>query len=225
MANLGDDFHALKKDPVKVLRAALTDTLHIDLARNPIECRLEDDAVVMEGMVEGIAEKKRALLIAMGLEGVPGVVDRLRVRPSSVMTDEEIKQHIIDAISWENTLSAADIRAEVSGGVVDLEGKVGSLTHKRLAGVLAWWVPGSMDVINSLEIEPAEEDTDDEITDAVRTALEKDRLVDASCISVRTKDWVVTLSGTVASEAEKSAAEADAWYVWGVNDVINNIEV
>ena len=214
-----------EKDPVKRFRALVTERLHIDLRKNPIEVRLEGDVMVIEGMVEDIARKKRALLIAMGLEGVSGVADRLRVRQSSTMTDEEIKRHTEDAFSGEPTLKGCDITLEVNGGVVDIEGTVPSLTHKRLAGVLAWWVPGSMDVINSLEVEPPEEDSDDEVSDAVRIALEKDRLVDASVLRVSTSDWVVTLDGVLSSEPEKDAAGQDAWYVWGVNEVINNIRV
>lgn len=45
---------------------------------------------------------------------------------------------------------------EVKKGIVTLNGEVPSLTHKRLAGVLAWWVPGTRDVVNGLEEVPAE---------------------------------------------------------------------
>ena len=38
----------------------------------------------------------------------------------------------------------------VEDGIVTLDGEVPSLTHKRLAGVFAWWVPGSRDVINGM---------------------------------------------------------------------------
>src|SRR5882672_1597597 len=63
-------------------------------------------------------------------------------------------------------------------GVVLLEGQAPSLSHKRLAGALAWWVPGSRDVLNCLEVVPHEEDNDDEITDAVKIILDKDPFVD-----------------------------------------------
>jgi osmotically-inducible protein OsmY len=82
-----------------------------------------------------------------------------------------------------------------------------------------------MEVINSLEVFPPEEDSPGEINDALRIVLEKDHLVDAITITSSTKDWVVTLSGSVRSEAERDAAEDDAWYIWGVNDVANNIKV
>ncbi|GMR04463.1 MAG: hypothetical protein BMS9Abin23_0361 [Thermodesulfobacteriota bacterium] len=214
-----------KEDIIKALRAALTGQLHMDPVKNPVTLKMEGDAIVMEGVVEGIAEKKRALLAAMTMESTSGVVDRLRVRPGSPMTDKEIRDHIRDAFTEEPTLSGLDLSVEVSDGVVDIEGKVPSLSHKRLAGVLAWWVPGSVDVINSLEVDPPEEDSGDEVLDALKITLEKDRLVDASSVRPGVRDWTVILEGTVRSEAGKKAVEEDAWYIWGVNEVINNIRV
>jgi hypothetical protein len=71
-----------EKDTVKTLRAALTDKLHIDLRKNPIDIKMEGDAVVTEGTVERVAIKKRALFIAMGLEGTSGVDQQANRRPS-----------------------------------------------------------------------------------------------------------------------------------------------
>jgi osmotically-inducible protein OsmY len=114
---------------------------------------------------------------------------------------------------------------EVKDGVVTLNGEVPSLTHKRLAGVLAWWVPGTRDVINGLEEVPPEEDNDDELVDAVRLVLEKDPFVNDASIRVSAKDWVVTLEGLVPTEAMKQMAERDAWYVLGVKSVSSRIAV
>lgn len=50
------------------------------------------------------------------------------------------------------------------------------LTQKRLAGVLAWWVPGSRDVINRMEVlseQPDQPDSDEELEKAVRIVLKK----------------------------------------------------
>jgi len=86
-------------------------------------------------------------------------------------------------------------------------------------------VPGSRDVVNGIEEAPEEEDSDPEMTDAVRLALEKDVFVNASQIRVSTQDRVVTLDGLVTSEAEKDMAERDAWYVFGVDRVVNRLIV
>ena len=210
---------------VKTIKASLEKELHIDLVKNPIHIKMENNAILMEGVVDRIAHKKRALLIAMGIPGTSGVADRLRVRPAKEMGDKEIKNHIYDAFLEEQTLNSIKFDVEVNNGIVDIEGAVPSLSHKRLAGVLAWWVPGTQDVINSLEVNPPEEDSDDEITDAVMLTLEKDKLVNHSNIKAITKNWVVTLDGVVHSEAAKNAAEDDTWYVWGVNGVVNKLKV
>jgi osmotically-inducible protein OsmY len=110
-------------------------------------------------------------------------------------------------------------------GVVLLEGQAPSLSHKRLAGALAWWVPGSRDVLNCLEVVPPEEDNDGEITDAVKIILDKDPFVDDVQILVSTRNRVVTLEGVMRSEGEKDMAEFDAWFAFGVDKVINNLQV
>ncbi|MCL4872904.1 BON domain-containing protein [bacterium] len=210
-------------DIAKAVKALLVNELHLDPAIYPVEVSSVDGSVLIEGVVDKISQKKRALLFAMGHEGVSGVIDRLRVRPSVHMSDDEIRDHVIRALSEESALKGLKIEPEVNGGVVDLEGEVWSLSHKRLAGALAWWVPGSTDVINSIEVVPAEADSDEEVSDAIRLILEKDRLVDASSLRVFTRDWVVTLEGVLASAESREAAEDDAWFTWGVNGVVNNV--
>ncbi len=213
------------KDPIKAIKAHLTDELHIDPVLFPIEVASVDGSIIIEGAVENISQKKRAMLFAMGIEGVSGIVDRLRVKPSARMSDAEIRNHLYDAFAGEGALTGLKIEAEVKDGIVDLEGEVWSLSHKRLAGALAWWVPGSVDVINSIEVVPSERDNDDEVSDALRLILEKDRLVDAASLKVSTRDWIVTLEGVAGSEEEREAAEDDAWFTWGVNGVVNKIIV
>jgi osmotically-inducible protein OsmY len=117
------------------------------------------------------------------------------------------------------------IEIEVEDGVVTLNGRVPGLDDKRLAGVLAWWVPGSRDVVNGIAVEPPEDDSDDAILEALRLVLEKDPFVDASQIRVGVKNALVRLTGLVPTEAEREMAEFDAWYVFGVDKVDNRIEV
>ena len=219
----------------------------INLHRYPIRLSFSDADLVLEGEVENIAAKKLALELAGALPGIGNVVDRLRVTPAQRMGDAETRTHVCAALVQEPALDACTIRTlrkgriqtvrasarepkgeiqvEVEDGVVTLNGQVPSLAHKRLAGVLAWWVPGSRDVINGLEEYPAEEDNDDEVTDAVRLVLEKDPFVQADQIRVSTDNYVVNLEGVVRNEEMKQMAEFDAWYVFGVNRVLNRLSV
>lgn len=215
------------EDIISKIKAGITDATHADLVKTPIDFKFKNGTLVMEGTVNGIFIKKKAFLIAKGVVGQDGVIDKIRVKPASRMGDLEIATHIQEAIGQENTLEDTNIEIEVGTGVVYLEGEVHSLAQKRLAEVLAWWVPGSVEVINNLKVIPIERDSDDEITDTVKLVFERDKLVkdSNSGIRVKTKNAFVTLTGIVKSTAAKDAAEDDAWYVAGVRDVINHLEV
>jgi osmotically-inducible protein OsmY len=118
-----------------------------------------------------------------------------------------------------------EILVEVQDAVITLNGNLPSLASKRLAGVLAWWVPGSTDVINGIAVEPPEDDAPVRIEEAVRIALEADPLIDAAQVRLGVRERTVHLAGLVPSHYARQLAESDAWYVFGVDDVVNDIEV
>lgn len=117
------------------------------------------------------------------------------------------------------------IEIEVKDGAVTLSGTVLSLSHRRLAEVLAWWAAGCELVVNLLHVVPPERETDGELADAVLMALEKDPLVHQSQLHVTAEQGTVTLEGYLPSEEEKRMAVLDAWYVPGVHDVVDRIQV
>jgi osmotically-inducible protein OsmY len=207
----------------------------------------EGGYLVLDGEVPSVAAKKLALEKAAAIPRVTGIVDRLHVRPAAPMGDAEIRVHVRDTFIGDLAFEALEIREldagkwrlirgvprgckggidiEVQDGIVTLNGRVPGLTSKRLAGVLAWWVPGVRDVVNGIEADPPEEDSPDLIEEAVRVALEKDPLVNAGQIKVGARKTWVRLTGAVRAGAERDAAERDAWCVFGVDNVLNGIEV
>ncbi len=238
---------ATTENVLGAVRSALQSIPHMDLHACPIALSFADGVLTMEGEVPNIALKKLALERAAAIRGVTGIVDRLRCAPAARMGDVEISNQVRDALLQEpafadfaiaRTLKGQEevvrtppatvrgsISLEVEDGVVTLNGYVPGLDDKRLAGVLAWWVPGSRDVINGIVVEPPEEDSDDKIADAVRLVLEKDPLVNASQIRFGVRRSVVTLTGLVPTESEREMAEFDVWYIFGVDGVVNKIQV
>ncbi len=236
-----------KDDIVRRVLAALERGAHIDPVLHPLEVSATAGVVTLSGEVPGIASKRRAVAAATGVEGVRAVIDRLRIPPAVEAGDGAIRDAACKWLSrnvdfFNCTLRALssgrlevlrDAGADPSGaidiavedGVITLSGYVISLSHKRLAGVLAWWARGCRDVDNALEIRPAEEDSDEEVVEAMRLVLETDPLVHAEQIAVGSHDFVVTLQGVVSSEDERRRAELDAWFLHGVKRVTNEIEV
>ena len=211
---------------------------------------LEIDAegtATVEAEVDNVAIKRLALERLAATEGVSAVIDRLRVKPASPMSDDGILDHLRKAYYnepsfYELALKEREggklklvrqafetergaIETEVKDGIIVLDGRVPSLTAKRLAGVIAWWVPGARDVINGIAVEPPEEDAPIAIEEAVRIALDKDPFVDASQVRVGVRHRTVRLTGAVHSQEARDAAEWDAWYVFGVDDVVNELKV
>ena len=205
-----------------------------------------EGVATIESEVPTIAVKRLALERLAGIPGIGGIVDRLRVTPASAMSDDGILDHLRKAYYQEPAFqqfaiearekgrqklvraglpgAKGQIEVEVEHGVVTLNGSLPSLAAKRLAGVLAWWVPGVRDVVNGITVDPPEEDAPIQIEEAVRIALDKDPLFDASQIRVGVRGRTVRLTGLLPKSAERDAAEWDAWYVFGVDDVINEIE-
>jgi osmotically-inducible protein OsmY len=212
------------------------------------ELRLDIDGVVLlDGEVHDIAAKKIALEKVAAIPGIDGIADRLHVKPATHMTDKEIRVHVRNGLIAEPGLASLEIRElenrewklmrgapagahgsidiDVNDGVVTLDGRVPGLTTKRLAGAIAWWVPGVRDVFNGMEVSPPEDDSPDMIAEAVRVVLDRDPFVNAGQIRVGVRNTLVRLTGLVPNEIERQAAERDAWMVFGVNTVVNEINV
>ena len=235
------------QEMMSAVRAALEKCPEVNLHDSSIELAVHDGVLIMTGEVPDIIARRGAHLAAVQALGVERVQDELRVTPAVRHSDAEIVRFLERLLmqesafrDYQNRVVAGSsvqqagtgnapqdqtITASVRDAVVTLEGAVGSLTHRRLADVLAWWTPGVCGVRNFLHVTPDEQDTDAEVTDALRIILEKRPSLDAAAIGVRVQDRRVTLEGVVASEAQRRTAEECAWYVLGVHGVHNRLEV
>jgi osmotically-inducible protein OsmY len=235
-----------ERSVLDAIRSALLSEPRVHPTGGPIHLAFVNGDLTMDGEVDHIAGKKLALEAAARVPGVSNIVDRLRVRSPTPMGDGEIRDKVRDALLEEITLESCTIRVldqgrletvrepadavgtidvRVEDGIVTLDGDVAGPGQKRMAGVLAWWVPGSRDVINGIGVTPPEQDSEAAVTDAVIQVLEKDPFINSESIRVHTRRAVVTLDGTVPREGEVKLAEDDAWYVFGVDKVVNRLSV
>ena len=229
------------------VRAALKSETQLGTCFNPNRLELDADGVlIFEAEVETVAQKKVALKAAAAPPEITGIVDRVRVAPTDKMEDAEICAHLRAVYSQDPALAGLKTREyrgagcetindppdphgsidyEVVDGIVTLNGSVRGLTTKRYIGVLAWWIPGSCDVVNGMVVEPDEEDGADKIAEAVHLVLEKNPYLDVAQIKVGVRVRTVRLTGFLPSDAQRDMAENDAWCVFGVDTVINEIEI
>lgn len=226
------------------INAAVEADARIEIEDLAIAFDADHGCVTLTGWVEDIRTKRIAANQVERLLGDRATLrDALRVRVKDE-GDPALCNAVVSCLSSEGmftnhtiTLTAGGnhelihqgrtsrIDVEVDNGVVTLRGQVPSLSHRRFAEVLIWWTAGCQRVDNYLVVDPPEADHDDEITDVVRMVLEKDPLVHASQLRVGTAGGIVEFHGLLASDEERHLATLDAWYVPGVWDVVDRIEV
>ena len=231
----------------KQVHAALERESRVNLHRHPVRIESADGTVTLEGEVADVAAKQLALQLAGAVQGVRGVVDRLRVAPGERRGDGAVRDSAARLLLQQPELRgcslnvrtnerievlhrvaedpAGEIQLSVTDGVVLLEGYVISQSHRRFAGAVAWWTPGRRDVINALEVRPAYEDRDDEVAEVMRLVLEADPEVDADQIRTNCNGKVVYLDGTVPNDQQKRRAEQDAWSLAPIRGVVNRLEI
>ena len=228
------------------IREALRRIPRMDSDGAPLNLSLAGGALTIRGEVSDVAVKRQALGAAASINAVNRVVDRLTVTPGETMGDRQIRDQFRDVLYREPLftdfmLIAADrgsptvlrrpaeaagrIEYDIDRGIVTLDGSVPTAEHKRLAGVLAWWVPGRRDVINTIAVETGESNDAETMAVWVKEILDRDEHLDASAIHVVAENEAIHLSGQVSSAKECDQAEFDAWYIDGVESVINAITI
>ena len=228
-------------------RTALERETRIDMRQSPIAISVSDDAVVLDGEVASVAEKRLAAQSVATAKGHPRVVDRLRVRPTVRQGDGAVRDQVCSHLRQEPsyarisivcqqqdplaraTRQSSDrtegsIEVSVSDGVVTLRGQVPSVWHKQLAGVLAWRAPGCRDVGNQLQTPPVR-DTDTALRQAIELMLRNSRGLRLDRVQADVSDGRVVLHGRVPTAEERRIAERDVWYIEGVRDVSSRIDV
>lgn len=142
-------------------------------------------------------------------------------------TDPEIVGEVTRRIDAEPRLDHSGLRLDVDSqdGRVVLSGTVARLADKRRVENLVHQVDGVRGVDNRLTVAPDVEIDDAQLETSVARALMQDRALDGNQVLVTVRDGVVTLRGSVLSLAMKRYAGVLAWWVPGVREVVNRLDL
>ncbi len=143
------------------------------------------------------------------------------------LSDEEIKEAVLDELKWDPEVDPTDVGVEVDDGVVTLTGTVESYAMKYAAEKAAHRVLGVKAVANDIKVMlPSERvRTDTAIAEAAANALRWDTIVPSDRIKVTVRDGRITLEGDVDWYFQKEAAGRDVRNLIGVKGVTNLIRV
>lgn len=211
-----------------------------------IDVDVENGSAKLTGKVETDVERDLAEQIALGIDGVKEVDNQLTLDPAfeaKASSEPSLSQRFDDAtlaatvkskLLWNSNTEGLDIKVSAANGTVSLTGSAQSAEAKELAGRLAANTDGVREVNNLLsvsavdstaaKVQNAADDTAAAISDAwitskVKSSFIYSRNLDGLNISVDTQKGMVSLSGSVLSNAEKQLAIETARNIRGVRGV------
>ncbi len=218
-----------------------------DVSATAVRVDTTDGKVTLYGTLSSADEKARAERATQSVKGVHEVRNLLQVvekprQEAAAVADDAIAAEVEKRLDGDPDLADSKIAVKsVNRGLVLVSGKAQTLSAHLRALEIARATPGVKQVAS--EIESPDSLADDEIwraansdskspgvKDAWITTEAKVRLIanaatSARDINVDTLNGVVTLFGTVPTEAARRAAESEINKVAGVKSVENELQV
>jgi osmotically-inducible protein OsmY len=143
------------------------------------------------------------------------------------MNELKLRDDVMDELAYEPSVEAAHIGVAVDRNTVTLTGHVSSYAQKFAAIAAVRRVKGVRGIADEIEVvDPAQGLTSDaDLLQRAINMLAWDSVVPAEAIQVTVHSRLVTLTGKVNWEYQKSSAERGIRRLAGVRAVINNIEI
>ncbi len=202
------------------------------------EADAETDSVTLRGTVDNLKAKRAAEQDARSTVGVIAVDNRIKVRPSPLVSDEKIESRVRRSLLRDPYVNRYEITVDVINGVANLYGTVDTHFEKWQADDVASKVNGVIVVDNNLTVE-GESDfytydpyvdswyhsdfnpdydrprfnpkSDWRIEEDIESELWWSPFVDSDDVDVQVEDGIATLTGSVESWAEYNAAANNAY--------------
>ena len=169
-----------------------------------IDVDTKDAVVTLNGAVDSAAAKRRAVELARATEGVRDVVDQMTVTPGVTPTTG-----VDDKVQGEAKEAARDAEAKTDAAARKADDKTDAAQRKA----------------GDATDRAGDATSDATLTTKVKTKFLADDDISGLKIDVDSKNGVVTLTGTVATAAEKALALKTAKATDGVKSVVDNLKV
>ena len=139
--------------------------------------------------------------------------------------DRQLEETVLNTFSEARLADVETLRVLVVEGVAYIDGHVANYRLKKTITRLAASAAGLRKVVNRSRVVPACLVHDEALAERVRRCIQSHRLLGDCAVSVRCKESVVELSGTVDRPSLRLHAEDAVWSVRGVRQVLNRLQV
>ena len=145
---------------------------------------------------------------------------------TATLSDSELLRRVRSELEWNARVRTTELGAAVKNGVVTLTGAVDTYARRQAAIEAVHQISGILDVIDEIQVRlPGRAKSDQEVAQAVRTALTWDVFVPDERIRSTVSNGWVTLDGDVDRWQQRDDAARCVERLAGVNGVTNRITV
>jgi osmotically-inducible protein OsmY len=186
---------------------------------------VKDGVVTLGGHVASFVEKHDAERAAQRVSGTRAVAVEIDVKLPALgkRGDADIARAAENVLEWLCGGDKPTVKVMVESGWITLSGEVEWQFQKQAATDAVRHLMGVVGVSNQIALTPAI--SFGSVQTDIENALRRLAKTDAAGVSVSLKGSDITLSGKVASWAERNAARDSAWATPGVRSVVDNMTV
>lgn len=181
--------------------------------------------VTLNGYATSYGERFAAVRSAKRVAGVKAIADDIEVRlaDSFHRTDADIAAAAVHQINWNTTIPKGIAQVTVRDGWITLQGEFEWWHEKNATEDAVLHLAGVKGVTNLITLKSTVSPVD--LESIIKSALERNALLDADKIQVEVSGSGVTLLGKVRNYTELEEAERTAWRAAGVYSVDNQLDV
>lgn len=141
------------------------------------------------------------------------------------LDDDRLQESVTRALESDSRIDTASIDVRVRNGIVYLSGSVDNAAQRHAVQRHVQDTADVVSVVDQITVRTTAKRDDAELREAAVRCLDRSESVEARLISVDVQDGAVTLTGRVPDERQKRDAEDVVWWIPGVADVRNGVEV
>lgn len=182
--------------------------------------------VVLKGEVSTLADEYDIYEIASRVKGVKKVAVEIKVLPPEPMTDQQIKNQIVDGLRINSRILAPeDIAVNVNEGMVTLAGKVQTFKEMEAAEKVTVYQDGVKGMENNIQVlaKTSKPMSDQDIQALVNATIEDHFPLAKDKVKASVTAGRVSLSGTVGTLWEKDNIPREVKRVIGVTGVTSSL--
>jgi hyperosmotically inducible periplasmic protein len=239
-ASVQNAFHSVKESTQDATTTSRVRTaLLLSKRVSPFDIKVQtiQGEVTLTGDVPTTEAKTVAGAIVQDTAGVKQVHNDLGINPLAErnpeterlgerVADLEPKTVVDDGLSNNTELKDKHIDVQVKSRIVTLGGALDTPAQKYSAEQIAWQATGVQGVVDHISvaiIHAAAETVDEKLARRVEFELYSTKAFSLKTMQINVDKGTATLTGNVASRAERMLAEKVAQSVEGVRKVVNNL--